>query len=95
MEVEHFTETIVTHTVVDSLNHTYHTLQNVRKRLELVFKTQSLWSNTILKNFRKPVKKISAEKKIVGINDNVLSGVTSLFFYDRGAQVKAFSPNPN
>ena len=42
MEAEHSSETIDTHTVANSLNHTYHTVQNVRKRLELVFKTQSL-----------------------------------------------------
>ena len=37
MGTEHSSEKIDTHTVVNSLNHTYHTVQNVRKSLELVF----------------------------------------------------------
>ena len=57
MEAEHSSETI--HTVVNSLNRIYHIVPNVKRRLELIFKTQSLRSNRTLQNFRKPVKRIA------------------------------------
>ena len=56
-EAEHSSETI--HTVVNSLSRTYHTVPNVKRRLELIFKTQSLRSNRTLQNFRKPVKRVT------------------------------------
>ena len=62
MEAEHASESI--HGVINSLNRTYHTVQNVNKRLELVFKTQSLRSNRTLKNFRKPVKHLNVKKHL-------------------------------
>ena len=59
MEAEHASESI--HGVI---NRTYHTVQNVNKRLELVFKTQSPRSNRTLKNFRKPVKRLNVKKHL-------------------------------
>ena len=58
METENCSEMI--HPVVNKLNRTYHTVQNVHKRLELITKSQWLKSNkTIRKNFRKPINKES------------------------------------
>ena len=62
MEAEHVSECI--HCVTNSLNRTYHTVQNVNKRLELVFKTQSLRSNCTLKIFMKPVKCLNVKKHL-------------------------------
>lgn len=55
MEAEHCSESI--HPVVNKLDRTYATTQNVCNRLALVSKSQWLQSNSTLTNFRKPVKR--------------------------------------
>ena len=92
MEAEHSSETI--HTVVNFLNRTYHTVQNVGKRLELVFKTQSRRGNITLKNFRKPAKKIEPEKEIVSINDNFFVRGHFIIFMMVVLMSKHFLPTP-
>ena len=62
MEAEHSSET--THSVINSLNRTYHTVQNLTKRMELAFKVQCLRSNSTLKNYRKPLKRLKGKKQL-------------------------------
>ena len=62
MEAEHSSETI--HSVINSLNRRYHTVQNVTKWMELAFKAQCLRSNSTLKNFRKPLKRLKGKKQL-------------------------------
>ena len=52
MEAEHCSESI--HPIVNKLNRTYATTQNVCERLKLVSKSQWLQSNATLKNHKKP-----------------------------------------